>query len=84
MIFGVIGEIISTYQGHPSVKQMTSTFGKLNTPEAIQFTFEHTNPLEVQKLLKNIDTKKAAGFDKISPKLVKLSTGILRTPFLLL
>ena len=30
--------------------------------------------------LKNIDTKKATGFDKIPPKLVKLSAEILSTP----
>ena len=29
----------------------------------------------------NIDTKKATGFDKIPPKLVKISAAVLSTPF---
>ena len=35
-----------------------------------------TNLVEVEKRLKNINTKKATGLDKIRPKLVKLSAEI--------
>ena len=35
-----------------------------------------TNLVEVEKRLKNINTKKATGLDKIQPKLVKLSAEI--------
>ena len=52
----------------------------LNTPESILFSFEPTNPVKVQKSLKNINTKKATGFDKIPAQLAKLSAEILRTP----
>ena len=76
----VIDEITRTYQYHPSVKQIKNVITTSNTPKPIHFSFEPTNPVEVQKRLKNIDTKKATGFDKISPKLVKLSAEILITP----
>ena len=76
----VIDEIIRTYQDHPSVKQIKNVITTSNTPKPIYFSLEPTNPVEVQKRLKNTDTKKATGFDKISPKLVKLSAEILITP----
>ena len=76
----VIDEIIRTYQDHPSVKQIKNVITTSNTPKPIYFSFESTNPVEVQKRLKNIDTKKATGFDKIPPKLVKLSAEVLSTP----
>ena len=72
----VIDEIIRIYQDHPSVKQVKNVITKSNTPKTIYFSFEPTNPVEVQKRLKNIDT----GFDKIPPKLVKLSAEVLSTP----
>ena len=76
----VIDEIIRTYQDHSSVKQIKNVITTSNTPKPIYFSFEPTNPVEVQKRLKNIDTKKATGFDKIPPKLVKLSAEVLSTP----
>ena len=75
----VIDEIVRTYQDQPSVKQIKNVIGTSNTPKPIYFSFEPTNPIEVQKRLKNINTKKATGFDKIPPKLVKLSAEILST-----
>ena len=72
----VIDEIIHTYQDHPSVKQIKNVITTSNTPKPIYFSFEPTNPVEVQKRLKNIDTKKATVFDKIPPKLAE----ILSTP----
>ena len=69
----VIDEIICTYQDHPSVKQISNAITTSNTPKPIFFNFEPTNPVEVQKPLKNINTK-------IPPKLVKLSAEILSTP----
>ena len=39
--FGVISKIISTYQDHPSMKQiMYNAVAKLNTQETKRFTFE--------------------------------------------
>ena len=62
------------------MKQIKNVITTSNTPKPIYFSFEPTNPVEVQKRLKNINTKKATGFDKIPPKLVKLSAEILSTP----
>ena len=62
------------------MKQIKNVITTSNTPKPIYFSFEPTNPVEVQKRLINIDTKKAAGFDKIPPKLVKLSAEVLITP----
>ena len=76
----VIDEIIRTHQDQPSVKQIKNVITTSNTAKPIYFSFEPTNPVEVQKGLENINTKKATGFDKITPKLVKLSAEVLRTP----
>ena len=76
----VIDETICTYQYHPSVKQITNAITTWNTPKLISFSFEPTNPVEVPKCLKNINTKKVTRFHKIPPKLVKLSAEILITP----
>ena len=75
----VIDEIIRTYRDHPSVKQINNVITTSNTPKPIYFSFEPTNPAEAQNCLKNIDTKKAIGFDKIPAKLVKLSAEVLST-----
>ena len=61
------------------MKQIKNVTTTSNTPKPIYFSFEPTNPVKVQKRLKNSDTKKATGFDKIPPKLVKLSAEILST-----
>ena len=61
------------------MKQIKNVITTSNTHKPIYFSFEPTNPVEVQKRLKNIDTKKANGFDKIPPKLVKLSAEMLST-----
>ena len=52
--FSVIDEIIRTYQDHPNVKEISSAITTSNTPKQIFFSFEPTNPVEVQKRLKNI------------------------------
>ena len=73
-------KLYTPYQDHPSVRQIKNVIITSNTPKPIYFSFEPTNPVEVQKRLKYIDTEKAAGFDKIPSKLVKLSAEILSTP----
>ena len=54
------------------MKQISNAIPTSNTPKP-------TNPVEVQKRLKNINTKKATGFDKTPPKLAKISAEILVT-----
>ena len=63
----VIDEIISTYYDHPSVKQIKNVITTSNTPKPIYFSFEPTNPVEVQKRLINIDTKKLQVLIKYHP-----------------
>ena len=62
------------------MKQIKNVITTSNTPKPIYFSFEPTNPVEVQKRLKNTDTKKTTGFDKIPPELVKLSAEVVSTP----
>ena len=59
--------------------KITSAITTSNTPKPISFSFEPTNPVEVQKRLKNITTKKGKSFDKIPTQLVELSAEILST-----
>ena len=62
------------------MKQLKNVITTSNNPKPIYFSFEPTNPVEVQEHLKTIDTKKSSGFHKIPPKSVKLSAEILSTP----
>ena len=57
---------------------LLSKFKKISTPA---YTFDtYTTTEEVKKLLKEVNAKKASGFDKIPPKLVKLAAGVLAAP----
>ena len=47
----VTDEIIRTYQDHPSAKQIKNVITTSNIPKPINFSFEPTNPVEVQKRL---------------------------------
>ena len=49
------------------MKQISNAIITPNTPKPISFSFEPTNPVEAQKCLVTINTKKATGFDKIPP-----------------
>ena len=49
------------------MKQISSATTTSNTPKPIFFSFEPTDPVEVQKHPENINTKEATGFDKIHP-----------------
>ena len=62
------------------MKQVRNAITTSNTPKPISFSLDPTNSVEVQKRLKNINNKKATGFDKIPPKLVKLSAEFQSIP----
>ena len=70
----VIKEIVH----HPSILKIRENFDNSQTVE--QFQFNSVTTSEIYKLLKNIDDKKAAGTDKIPPKLVKISAEVLSQP----
>ena len=63
----VIDEIIRTYQDHPSVKQIKNVITTSNTPKPIYFSFESTNPVEVQNALKILILKKLQVLIKYHP-----------------
>ena len=69
-------QVIEKYfEVHPAIKQIQENFQHQHTPSIPYTTIE-----EVRKLLKNVDDKKASGFDKLPLKLVKLAAGVLATP----
>ena len=61
------------------MKQISNAITTWNTPKPISFCCGPTN-VQVQNYLKSINTEKATGFEKIPPKLVKLSAEIITTP----
>ena len=66
----VINEIMQHYSSHPSIIKIRK---KLGNPQNIgKFLNDSVTSPEILKLLKNIDDKKAAGTDKIPPKLEEL------------
>ena len=69
-------QVIKQYfENHPSIKQIQEHFQHKDIPLIQYATIE-----EVKKLLKEVNAKKASGFDKIPPKLVKLASGVLAAP----
>ena len=74
----VINEIVQHYSNQPGILKIKENFDNSQTVE--QFHFSNVITSEIYKLLKNIDDKKATGTDKILPKLVKISVGVLSRP----
>ena len=66
-----VSKCVSHYKDHSSVIDITQT---MNTTT---FSFRHTTPTEVEKIILNLNTKKATGPDKIPAKLIKLAAGPL-------
>ena len=68
--------------GHSSINRIKPDFSS----KILQFNFFCvneiclTNPNEIWKVLKEIDTKKTVGFDIIPPKLVKIAVHVLCSP----
>ena len=64
--------IIEKYENHPSIKAIQDTF-----PVKKQFKIEVAKVEQVNKILKNINSRKATGPDKIPLKIVKMSANII-------
>ena len=64
--------IIEKYKNHPSIKSIQDTF-----PVKKQFKIEEAKVEQVNKILRNINSRKATGSDKIPPKIVKMSANII-------
>jgi hypothetical protein len=67
----LINYICQKYVSHPSILAIERNCS------GHCFTFECTNVCEVKKIVKSLNTKKSAGCDFISPKLLKTSIDIL-------
>ena len=65
-------QIIEKYKNHPSIKAIQDTF-----PVKKQFKIEEAKFEQVNKILRNMNSRKATGLDKIPPKIVKMSANIV-------
>ena len=69
-------QVIKKYfENHPSIKQIQENFQHQHIP-----SIPYTTTEEVKKLLKEVNAKRASGFKKISPKLVKLAARVWAAP----
>ena len=68
--------IIKSNQNHASVINIKNKFD----PDLNSLDFQQMKSLEVQKLLEEIDVKKAVCVDTIPPKLIKISAKIIAEP----
>ena len=65
-------QIIGKYKIHPSIKAIQDTF-----PVKKQFKIEEAKVEQVNKILRNINSRKATGPDKIPLKIVKMLANII-------
>ena len=63
---------IEKYKSHPSIKAIQDTF-----PVKKEFKIEEAKVEQINKVLRNINSRKATGPDKIPPKIVKMSANII-------
>ena len=68
----IIKRIIKKYKNHPSIKAIQVTF-----PVKKQFKIEEAKFEQVNKILRNINSRKATGPNKIPPKIVKMPANII-------
>ena len=64
--------IIEKYKNHPSIKAIQDTF-----PVKKEFKIEEAKVEQINKILRNINSRKATGPDKIPPKIVKILANII-------
>ena len=64
--------IIKKYKNRPSIKAIQDTF-----PVKKEFKIEEAKVEQINKILRNINSRKATGPDKIPPKIVKMAANII-------
>ena len=64
--------IIRKYKNHPGIKAIQGTF-----PVKKQFKIKEANVEQVNKILRNVNSRKVTGPEKIPPKIVKMSANII-------
>ena len=70
-----IHEIIKSYEDHDSIKTIRSKY-----PDPPTFSFNSVSPADIGKILRNIDSNKATGYDNVPPKLIKVAANELAHP----
>ena len=64
--------IIKKYKNRPSIKAIQDIF-----PVKKEFKIEEAKVEQTNNILRNINSRKATGPDKISPKIVKMSANVI-------
>ena len=67
-----VEKIIKHYKNHPSIETINKIYTKKENSSIPTTTTE-----EINKIIKELDPKKAAGFDEIPPKIVKMSANVI-------
>ena len=65
--------ITDQYENHPSIMRIKEKINDINT----NFEFQQATEAEIASYLTSLNPEKPLGYDKISPKLVRLSSDIL-------
>ena len=63
---------------HPSIKAIHESNSKSDM--SCLFTFQHTNRVQIEKLLLEINARKSSGHDMIPPRLIKESATAIAEP----
>ena len=70
-----ISSILSHYPNHMSLELIEE-----NNTRATEFNFSDVNEVDVKRLLDKMNPKKAVGFDRLPPKLLKVASNELAGP----
>ena len=68
-------KIIKHYKNHPSIETINKVYTKKENFDIPTATTE-----EINKIIKELDPKKATGLDKIPPKIAKMSANVIDSP----
>ena len=66
-------EIIKTYENHPSIKLIKDNV----LSEDEDFTIELVTVVEINNIIKDLNSKKVTGLDKSPVKIVKLAANVI-------
>ena len=70
-----IEDILCSYKDHSIIRRIKSHVSQRST-----FNFSPTTAKEVHDLLKNVDSKKATGYDNVPPKIIKMAADEFASP----
>ena len=73
--YGDAAGILCSYKDHSIIRRIKSHVSQRST-----FNFSPTTAKEVHDLLKNVDSKKATGYDNVPPKIIKMAADEFASP----